>query len=187
MEEIVVTKFDVAERQLLQSIHMFFREDDIISTHTVIEAANQVFSDIGKDYGVKSILRDNDIILPAKRKFWLNELFRSRNFFKHADRDKDDKHEFKSMFNDFSLFDGVSMHRSIRKVSVPETLLFEAWFYLTYPDLLVDGSKIQLLIASMLEKQDFPKVENKEDWYGLLKSLRDGSESIKGVSLSYGL
>ena len=45
MTKIVLTKFEVAERQLLQAINMFFREDDPVSIQTLAEAANQVLHD----------------------------------------------------------------------------------------------------------------------------------------------
>ncbi|MCI0917470.1 hypothetical protein JNA64_09870 [Pseudomonas stutzeri] len=58
----ILTKFDAAERQLLQAIRLFFREEDAISIHTLPEAASQILYDIGKETGIKSMFRDSDRI-----------------------------------------------------------------------------------------------------------------------------
>ncbi|GAD31906.1 hypothetical protein PLEI_3571 [Photobacterium leiognathi lrivu.4.1] len=187
METISVTKFDVAERQLLQAIHMFFREDDIISTHTVAEAANQVLSDIGQEYQVKSFLRDSDFIREDKKKLWLKEIFKSRNFFKHADRDKTDIHEFKSLFNEFSLIDGVTMYSVIKKTWVPETLLFQVWFSAKHPDLLLDDSDFKKQILSGFEDRRLISPDDMKTWYEMLISMRSGSYHFDAVSLEYGI
>jgi hypothetical protein len=68
---MLLSKFDVAERQLLQAIRMFFGEEDPVSIHTLAEAAAQVLNDIGEKYGARSFLRDSDIIREDKRKEWL--------------------------------------------------------------------------------------------------------------------
>ena len=44
-------------------------------------------------------MRDFDIIKPEFKQQWLACLFSSRNFFKHADRDSEEVHEFKEEFN----------------------------------------------------------------------------------------
>ena len=137
-----LSKFDVAERQLLQSIKLFFNEEDPVSIHTIAEASAQVLRNIGVDYGVKSITRDNECIKKDKRKEWNKELSKSRNFFKHADRDKNEFHEFDPMFNDFSLFDAAIMYNGIKKKWVPEVFTFWAWFILKYPELIREKSEI---------------------------------------------
>ncbi|WP_426357868.1 hypothetical protein ACPUVO_15640 [Pseudocolwellia sp. HL-MZ19] len=111
----MLSKFDVAERQLLQAIRMFFNDEDPISIHTLAEAAAQVICDIGTDYGVKSNLRESDKIREDKKNEWRKILFKSRNFFKHADKDKNELHEFNTELNDFSLFDAVVMYGGIKK------------------------------------------------------------------------
>jgi hypothetical protein len=70
-KSMLLSKFDVAERQLLQAIRMFFGEEDPVSIHTLAEAAAQVLNDIGEKYGARSFLRDSDIIREDKRKEWL--------------------------------------------------------------------------------------------------------------------
>ena len=122
-----LTKFDVAERQLMQAIRLFSLQQDPVSIHTLAEAAAQVLYDIGDDYGVKSLTRDIERIRPEKTKEWLAIIHSSRNFFKHADRDKQATHEFKEIFNDMSLLDAVNMYTTIKKRWTPESFIFFVW------------------------------------------------------------
>jgi hypothetical protein len=127
---------------LLHAINLFFREDVPVSIHTLSEAATQVLSDIGGKYGVKSMLRENDLIRADKKKEWLRHVFKSRNFFKHAKTDREETHEFKTEFNEFSLLDGVTMYSAIKRQWVPETLVFQIWFMRTHPDLIKEDSDL---------------------------------------------
>ena len=79
---MLLSKFDVAERQLNQAIHLFFENGDPVSVHTLSEAAAQVLYDIRHKFGAESKIRDSDIIKPEFKKEWLASLFSSRNFFK---------------------------------------------------------------------------------------------------------
>ncbi len=187
MEEFTVNKFDVAERQLLQAIRMFFRQDDEISVHTLAEAANQVLSDIGSAYSTTSVLRDNDWVREDKKREWLRHLFKSRNFFKHADRDKNDTHVFKSCFNHFSLLDGVSMHGSIKKTWVPETLVFQIWFSTMYPELLIKESEFNKMIFEGIRTGQIPDPQNKLLLFQMITTLRSGISGFPNVKLEYGL
>lgn len=109
--EMKLTKFDVAERQLLQSIRLLFRDEDPVSIHTLSESALQVLRDIGSEFGTTSRLRDNDLIRPDKKKEWYRALAKSRNFFKHADKDKTSIHEFDTEANIFSILDDVCRYK----------------------------------------------------------------------------
>ncbi|MFZ6049397.1 hypothetical protein ACFW0H_25150 [Pseudomonas sp. CR3202] len=122
--KITLTKLDVAERQLLTAINLFFQEQDAVSIHTLSEAASQVLHDFGRSRGVKSIFRDSDKIRPDKKKEFLYYLFKFRNFFKHADKDVHEVYEFEEDINIFSLLDAVKVHRSIKGALTPETLAF---------------------------------------------------------------
>ena len=187
MDTLILSKFDVAERQLLQSINMFFREEDPVSIHTLAEAASQVLMDIGKEYGAKSFLKDNDLIRDDKKKEWRSHMSKSKNFFKHADTDKDDKHEFKLIFNDFSIFDGMNMHNSIKKQWVPETLAFSGWFGVAHSALIKNNSDFSNLLNNAKQSGRLPDPKNKQLICELITALRNGSFSVEGVSLKYGL
>jgi hypothetical protein len=187
MAMIVLSKFDVAERQLLQAITMFFHDEDPVSIHTLAEAAAQVLSDIGEKYGAKSFLRESDKIREDKKKEWLGYLFKSRNFFKHADRDKDGRHEFKTEFNDFSLLDAVHMYTAIKKQWVPETLVFQSWFAVEYPNLIEKGSDFSKMFETARNNNRLPDPKDKQLLYEFIRMMREGRHVVGNVNLECGL
>lgn len=161
MSSIMLTKFDVAERQLLQAIAMFFRDDDPVSVHTLSEAAAQVLSDIGEPFGVTSFIRENEIVREDKKKEWLNAIFAAKNFFKHADRDKDEIHAFKPSSNVFSLLDAVNMHSKIKSAFTPETFIFTTWVILKYPELIIKESSFYKNTLEAIEHLPCPEKKRK--------------------------
>jgi len=182
-----LSKFDVAERQLLQAIRLFFSRGDEVSIHTLAEAAGQVLYDTKAVYDI-SIIRDNHAIRPEGRSEWFKRVFRSRNFFKHANEDAHELHEFKATFNHFSLLDAVNLYTSVKKSWVPETLLFFSWFVLAYPGLLKDDDPVinaflrsAFTGANPIDIHDFPH------WAACLEELRSGRHSLLGVVLPLGL
>jgi hypothetical protein len=184
-----LTKFDAAERQLNQAIRLFFSGGDEVSVHTLAEASAQVLYDTRTQHGGgSSLIRDSDWIRPEHRKEWLSYAHRSRNFFKHADRDGSDVHEFKDVFNHFSLLDSVNLYLSAKKSWTPETLLFFGWFVLTYPDLL---HKDDHAMTSFLDQQisgDNPvDPANFRAIAECIDELRSGRRSLPNVTLELGL
>ncbi|ENG1093937.1 hypothetical protein [Yersinia enterocolitica] len=139
--KLKLTKFDVAERQLLQAIRMFFREEDPISVRTLLEASGQVLYDIGKKTHIKGFLRGDDHIRPDKLQEWRRAIFKSRNFFKHADNDSDQIHEFDPETNDMVCLDVLVMYNAFKKKWCLEVLVFFCWFSIKYPHLLNDSEE----------------------------------------------
>jgi len=184
-----LTKFDVAERQLLQAIRLFFSGGDAVSVHTLSEAAAQVLYDTRDNHGgVTSIFRDSDRIRPERKKEWLQHLFCSRNFFKHANKDPNATHEFKLSFNHFSLLDAVNMYAAAKKSWTPETLIFFSWFSLSYPGILKDDNPMLIsLINSNLSGDDPIDISNFEAWSTCIDDLRSGQRWLASVTLNMGL
>ena len=186
-ELIFLTKFDVAERQLFQAVKMFFAEEDAVSIHTLSEAAGQILHDIGKSKGVLSLVRDYDGIRPERKKEWLAAVFASRNYFKHADKDADRIHEFKSVFNDFSLFDAINMHSNLKKRWAPESLIFTIWFGLQYPSLVKESSDLDDALSRIRSQRCGATPDNKAFFGQLISSIRSGEISALNVTLASGI
>lgn len=184
---IILTKFDVAERQLFQAIKMFFAEEDAVSIHTLSEAAGQIFHDIGKNKGVLSLARDYEGIRPERKKEWLAAVFASRNYFKHADKDPDGLHEFKSVFNDFSLFDAINMYSSLKKKWAPESLIFTVWFGLQHSSIVKESSDLDDALKKIRNQRYGVAPENKAFFGRLISALRSGEISAPNVTLVSGI
>ena len=184
---ISLSKFDVGERQLHQAVLLFFRGEDAVSVHTLSEAAFQVLYDIRGSFGASSILRDNERIRPDKKSEWLSILSRSRNFFKHANRDKHDVHEFRDSFNHFSLLDCVNLHVSIKKRWTPETFLYAVWFGLRYPDLLLEDDAMSTTLQALRSQGRAPDVNRLSSFYTGITELRSGTFVLGNVVTFAGL
>lgn len=181
-----LSKFDVAERQLLLAIRLFFSSEDEVSIHTLSEAAGQILHDIGKDSGVSSIVRDCDRIRPERKTEWLAIIFKSRNFFKHADRDKDSVHEFKPLFNEMSLLDSVNMYCTLKKCWTPETIIFLVWFGLKHPNLIKEDGVIRAVLLKLSSGWDAPGPTDKAFFGKAIGALRSGALRVPNVTLELG-
>lgn len=183
---LLLTKFEVAERQLNQAVRLFFENGDPVSIHTLAEAASQVLYDIRGQFGSKSIFRESDLVRDEHKKEWLAHLFKSRNFFKHADKDQSATHEFKDEFNHFSLMETVNMYLTAKRGWTPESIMFLAWFCSTYPNLVKSGTVFSQTAERL--RAEFPS--SRERQFSLvaqvIRELRSGNRSMEGVSLELG-
>jgi hypothetical protein len=188
-DTLKLSKFDVAERQLLQAIRLFFSQGDEVSIHTLAEASGQVLYDTRAQHGGgTSLVRDSDSIRPEYKKLWLQYAFRAKNFFKHADKDGSEVHEFKTETNHFSLLDAVNLYRTAKKSWTPETLMFIAWFLLKYPELINDKNpdvaafiKSNSGVARPVDVNDFAA------WSTCIEELRSGRRALANITLAMGL
>ena len=137
-----LTKLDVATRQLHQAIHLYLSEGDDVSIYTLVHAANQVLADIGAFHGIESNLRDNPTMPKDQRDWFLRNVFASRNFFKHADRDPESTHNFEPTLIDVSMLDTLFMYRATRETWTPETLAMYCWLSIKYPSLVEEGTEL---------------------------------------------
>lgn len=187
MATLRLSKFDVAERQLLQAITLFFRNEDPVSIHTLTEASVQVLIDIGKEHGATSFLRESDLIREEHKKEWLHYVNKSRNFFKHADRDPNEIHEFNTIVNDYALLDAVAMYERIKKKWVPETLVFNVWLGIEHPNLLLEGSEYQQMFARAIADGRLPATADKGVMAEMIEKIRSGQLSYPNLCLELGL
>lgn len=179
-----LSKFDAAERQLIQAINLFLEEGDQISVHTLIEAANQILRDMGEDHGAKSFVRNHRRIPDERKKDFYKALSKAKNFFKHADKDKDEILDFDPATNHLSLLEGAALHTQIKKGVIPEVLVFELWFFSEYPGFFKFDKCFNEKVKSLnLENKKLSLVDFRE----LLKDLRVGGNTVHGLFLNYGL
>lgn len=139
MEPETVSKLDAARRQMNEAIRFFFEQRDTIAIHTLAAAAAQVLQDLCKAQGIETFLRNANLIRPDKRKFWRQLLKASENFFKHADRDPEATHDFRPGSTEFVIFDATLMYPLLTKRQTYEGAVFQSWFFLKYPDMLLDS------------------------------------------------
>jgi hypothetical protein len=180
---LTLTKFEAAERQLIQAIRLFFEEGDPISIHTLAEAAVQVFRDLALKYDTSSCITEHPSLSHISKSVIYNTMNEARNFFKHAGKDPDKVLEFDVTRNNISLLECSTLHTSIKGEVIPEVLAFELWFLSRNKDLFASNKEFmeKLTSSGALSKQ-----WNFSDCSELISELRE-SKSIQGVGLKYGL
>ncbi|MCP4551985.1 MAG: hypothetical protein GY834_08125 [Bacteroidetes bacterium] len=135
--ELIVDKFEVAKRQIISAIKMFFYEWDVVSQHTLLGAAHQILCDISKIEGKSLSIKDSPLIKEDKRKEFIKAVNMPQNYFKHAEKDHKQKLIFKYQFVPFYLFDTIRMYILLSSNDPCfEMRIFLMWFQLRYPDLL---------------------------------------------------
>lgn len=183
-----LSKFDVAERQLNQAVALFFREEDPVSIHTLAEAATQVLYDLRESFGGTSLLRNSDRIREEHKVEWNACLVRSRNFFKHADRDPNEVHDFREEFNHFSLIEAVNLYLSAKKRWTPESLLYFAWFMARYPNFVKPDPLLSSVRAGLVGISSGQNLSDRRFLFAKgLVELRSGSWTMAGITLELGL
>ena len=88
MNEIRITKFQAAQRQIDAGIWMLFRNDDPVAIHTVAMAAFRILRDLVKKRGLEDPV--DSMIRPGKKKAFWCAVGSFPNFLKHADKGPDD-------------------------------------------------------------------------------------------------
>ena len=124
---------------------MFFEERDPIALHTVVAAAHQILTDLGKKKGVASALKDNAYLNEKQRRELRSNVLKAPNFFKHADRDPEATLEFNPETTPFLIFDAILMYGLLSDSILAQAPIFLGWFYVNCPEAVEDDSGHPLL------------------------------------------
>ena len=134
MPKAVLSKIDVARRQLVTAIRLYFNWGDEVSIHTLAAAARNVLCDLCERRGATSpLLLDNlldDFVKPEHYKEVRNKFRESENFFKHADRDSEGGLTFNPETTDYMLIEAVEAYAILTGERVPEFHVYRAWWML---------------------------------------------------------
>ena len=132
-----VTKVDVARRQIVAAIRMFFERTDPIVAHSVISAGHQVLTDVGAKSGIDGLLRGRTQSREGRVK-WNT----AANFFKHADNDPHARLNVEPLpeLNGEFLMDAVLLLQNISGDLPIEAKIFWSWFVGTREELFENVS-----------------------------------------------
>ncbi len=145
-----VTKLEAAKRQLQVAIRLFFGRRDLVAVHTLAAAAQGVLYDLGRPRGLISIFKNNPLVRPEKREEMAKLFTEAQNFFKHADRDRDEQLKFYHETTKYYLLDAARLYIMLTNSQFPEVIVLQAWFAVKFPDLLVEGAfreQIEAVVA----------------------------------------
>lgn len=155
-EVITLTKLEIADRQLNEAITLFFEGRDCVSIHTLATASLQ----ISLDHLTEDEVIDNSILLDRRsiyikdecRREFLEHINKSRNFFKHADRDLKKgilSLEFKPDENEGCIFEAI-LSLSIaskRKEGSTEAKVFLAWLFSRHPTWVKEEYRAEMVCS----------------------------------------
>ena len=135
---INISKIDAAKRQLETAILLYFSNSDIVSIHTLSAASHEIIQTLCKPSGIKSAIKDFDMVRSERKKDYINLVQGAQRFFKHADRDADLIYEFKIGQTDFLIYDTCQMYQQLTNETPKLMHIFIIWFFLNNPDIIKD-------------------------------------------------
>ena len=124
-------KKEIAYRQAMTAIEMFFEDKDPVSVHTLAAAAYNIFRDLANNDGTSKMLlkqKSLEFVAPEYHKEWATHMNKFENFFKHADRDHQLKIEFNPEVTEFYLYDVALKMSEYYGKGIPMVNLFQVWF-----------------------------------------------------------
>jgi hypothetical protein len=133
----MLTKMEVARRQLDTAIRLTFSGEDPVSIHTIANAARQVIRDFCEARGdIASFRRIDDVVKPGHvGEFWA-AINRSGNFFKHGDRDPTAIHDWNEGEPEFAILFSIRWYCDLGFPPTSEMTAFMRQFAERHPNLL---------------------------------------------------
>jgi hypothetical protein len=163
MDPIWIDKLEIARRQIIAAVRLFFEEGDPVAIHTLVAPAHQVLVDIGKGKNIHGAIKNAKALQSPDVGKYLEQINFAFNFMKHADRDGNAKvnvvplHQLTSDF----LQDAILLLQLISGSLPIEAKVSWIWFVSTYPEefegSLPDGP-IQQMQHMGIEKWDFSTI-----------------------------
>lgn len=160
MKQREIDKLEAARIQIEVAIRIFFERKDSIAVHTLATAAQGILMDIGKSMGITSTIFNEEYIRPEKKKEFMRIVREPQNFFKHADKDPDEKLNYRDFAAALMLFDVCLLYQSISGISfidLPEMSVFYSWMLIKNPNYIKEGPvKVTLLeLTSGINADDY--------------------------------
>lgn len=134
--EIVVTKFDAAKEQLDTAIQLFFKEEAPISQYTLLGAAHGVLRDVAASKGIKKSFKDSPLIGESERASYLKAVHMPQNFFKHADKDPNNRIAYRYKLMPLLALDAIVLWVALDQAPTYPMRVMLMWIQLEFPDLL---------------------------------------------------
>lgn len=174
-----ITKLEAAKRQLITAVDLFFLDGDPISIHTLTSASGQIVEDILKSRKRPSLIEDVVLkfVKDEKRDYVRKKLREPRNFFKHADKEPEGMLEFNPAANDSHLFVTCSSYSLLTGERIPQMVLFECWYLLQYPDLVLDENPFK---KKILELHGDAKM-SKREYYAMCLPMISQAQTAQGT------
>jgi hypothetical protein len=155
--QIQVTKLEAARRQLETAITVYFAHGAPVSRHTLTAAAFSIPRDLNSKRGGRPMFAKDGFLQwiksghePEVRK----AINAAESFFKHADRDHDEKFSFNPYCSEIMLPDACGTYYKLCGEFPPLFRLCQSWHVANYPNHFqfdgADARRIKELVTSPL-------------------------------------
>ena len=174
---INLSKIDAAKRQLDMSIILYFSNADPVSIHTLAAASHGIINDLSKPIGVKSFIKNFDLIRDEKRGEYIKLINSAQNFFKHADKDENELYNFTPSTTDFLIFDACQLYQQLTNEAPKLMHIFSIWFYLNEPDIIRDDMQAEKIMLE--ENRSSFNLQNRADFFQKISKEYDAINQHK--------
>jgi hypothetical protein len=132
----VFNKIAAARRQIDTAIWLWFNDGDIVSIHTLADAAFGILDQLyqKRNWGRPMPLDDDPKLSTPERQKWRDKVREAGTFGKHARHDHDKSYRYSSDFVQAYLAFAITEHARLENVG-PGSLqtVFSMWFWLHFP------------------------------------------------------
>jgi hypothetical protein len=178
--KILVSKMDVARRQLQTAIQLWFTDGDPISIHTLAAAAYEIIHAISKKRNPnrRDLLFDSLIVKEEYRGIWAKIIKEPANFFKHAKRDIEDTTVFEynpKLVEGFFLFSLLGVHLCGERHNAEENCYMQ-YLYLHEPKYLTDKGRELFVDQFPIHLLDQIRAAPKKEFFETVVRLTSKSE-----------
>lgn len=185
MEVHYIQKLDVVRRQIKEAVRLFFEQRDAIVIHTVVASAHQILFDLGESKGIASAIKSTATLKSHEIQSYLRSINYPYNFFKHADRDSEDKINIGPLesFTQAFIMDAIVMLQRLCGSLPIEAKVYWFWFVSKYPedfhDCPADG-EVKKVHAEGLSNWDFSTICQFLNLCELVEGTKNSTGSCPG-------
>jgi hypothetical protein len=158
-----LSKTDIARRQLVTAIRLFFDDSDPVSIYTLAANAWEVIDVLCSNSDTDSISNQSRSHIPIDedlKRDYINSPY--RNFFKHADRDVGATLDgFDDQKCDSIIYLAAEDYMRFKKVSPLEFQAFQLWYLALFPEKVSDDALAKLMGSIEVY---FPKIRELVRW-----------------------
>lgn len=163
---VELSKMDALNRQIDTAIEIFFNNWDIVSFHTLSWNSRVVALDLAKKH--KLNLWIHQTIKIDKRWEFERKIREPKNFFKHAEKDFDEKYFFNPDITEYLLYDAIYLFSLLNKNKLSKNMnIFNIYFYLNHQEILEEDFKKNFLAHNNI----FEKINTKEKIWKIYNSI----------------
>lgn len=158
-----IDKLDIVKREIKEAVRLFFEQRDIVVIHLIVASAHQILIDLEKSKNVESVVKNTAALKDEAIQTFLRSINYPYNFFKHADRDLDNKIDIGPMerFTQDFIMDAIIMLQRLTGDIPIEAKVYWFWFVSKYPqefDVCPADGEIEKMKAQGLAQWDFPTI-----------------------------